>query len=86
MKKLSAPEIAEEIRATGDDNFQKRVAEAHEIYVASGWPAPVERPKIKDLLAAAHERNKQDTLQRAAEREKNPQKPPSRNIARQKKS
>ncbi len=71
--KLSKDEITKEIRSTGADdptNLSQRCKQAHEILVASGWPNEPVRPKLKDLLAAAHARNVKATLDAAAEREK----------------
>ena len=78
MPRLSAPEITKEIRSAGADdlvfpmhpnaddpnNLRQRCEQANEILVKSGWPNEPVRPKIKDLLAAAHERDKQRNIAR----------------------
>jgi hypothetical protein len=82
---ISKDEIEQEIRSTGADElvfvssdptkFPERCAQAAAIYAASKWPAENVRPKIKDLLEAAHKRNVAAALAADEERAKNPPKP-----------
>ncbi len=73
MPHLSKDETQKEIRSVGADdpaNMSRRVADAQEIFLKSGWPSEPVRPKLKDLLAAAHERNKKAAIAADIERQK----------------